>query len=149
MSEDIKRQALAHLNEQQAALDAREHAAKIAREAAAKKRQEALQKFLDLCASTIEPAMTEFRGYLDGQAITGSFHKDFEDRPYPRMSFFFTSQERRNLASVEFKYTGDGDVDVQTKQGPATSIGISMANKEVTKEAVQQTLLDVLKKLKL
>ena len=116
MSEEIKRQVTAHLLEQQAAQDAREHAAKLAREAEEKKRQEALQRFLDVCSSTLEPAMDEFCGYLEGKGITGKVMKELEDRPNPRISFVFSSKELRMLSSVQFRHSGQG-IEVTAKRG--------------------------------
>lgn len=149
MSEDIKRQVLAHLNEQQAAADAREQARKAALDAAEKERREALKQYLDLCTTTIEPAIIEFQGYLDGQAITGKLSKDLEDRPYPHVMITFSSKEARTLAIVDFRHSDGENIEVRTREGTKMYESTNMPCSKVTKESVQKALLDVFKKLRI
>lgn len=147
MSEDIKKQVLAHLNEQQAIADAREQARKTAREAAAKKSQEELEQFLELCSSAIEPAIVEFRGYLEGQAITAKFSKDLDERPTPHILVTFSSKESRVLGSMDFRHASGGSIEVRTKEGYKMYESAHWPCQKVTKEAAQKALLDLLKKL--
>lgn len=149
MSEDIRKQVIAHLNEQQAIADAREQARRASLEAAAKKSREDLTQFLQLCSSIIEPAIVEFRDYLEGQAITAKFSTDPDERPYPHILVAFSSKEPRVLGTVDFRHTSGESVEVRTKEGYNLYDSATLPWEKVTKESVQKALLALFKKLRI
>ena len=149
LSNSIKQQVLAHLEEQERERQAKVAAAKAAEEAKKKEEADDLSRFMEACRNVIEPAMREFATFLEDRIFQGKVEVSLGNQGNPNITFEFFSDLNPRPASALYRRAGQlGMAETVTVMSNTRPEIRQVRLSDVTNESVQEHLLGILRKLK-